>query len=486
MSGLPALCFALLAGAAVIGAGQDAHTGLPAARGGALATPAAALDGSQGVLAAALAAARADHPRLDEAAVRAQVDALAQRWRELAGADPSGEQRARAFADMLFAAQGFGVVDDLSSPEALHIDSVLARRQGYCLSLSVLALAVAEQLGEPLFGVALPNHFLVRYDDGSTRMNLELTRRGTERSDAEMLAGVTGVQPPGGIYGRSLSAAETAAVLLHNRGFVASVQGRRRQALDDLSLAARLLPELPEIHRNLGVARAETGDWPGAIAALQQALALFPADVDALLNLALARHATGDLAGAVSDIQDALAVSPQHPRARELAASWSHEHGINASAHALSDPPLRLRPGLLGSYYAGADFERLVTTRIDLGLDHDWQRGRPAPNLPRDDFSVRWEGWFRAPADGLYTWFVVANDGLRVAVGQTLVVDHWQDSGYTSFTGTGDVRLSAGFHALRVEVYDREDNARLMCMVSRDGDTFPLPLEQHLFHQAPE
>lgn len=443
----------------------------------------AALDGSAGVLAAALALARADHPDLDEAAVRREIDALASSWRELAPADAPPEARADALARLLFEVAGFRAVSDLESPETLHIDSVLARREGYCLSLSVVALAMAEVLGEPLHGVAMPNHFLVRWDDGRVSRNLELTRRGASVSDAGLRATLGDFWHAGSIYARSLSPREVAAVLLHNRGFVAAAQGRPAQALADLERAAELLPSLPEAHRNLGVARAEGGDLPGAIASLETALSLYPGDVDALINLALARRATGDMAGARTELDTVLMLRPGDTRALSLLHEWAQ--ASSPAARSLADPPPGLRPGLLGSYFAGTAFERLVAQRVDRELDFDWKRGAPLKGVPPDRFSVRWEGWLRAPEAGVHMFFVVANDGLRIRVGGHPVVDHWEDAGTSSWTGTGELSLAAGWHALAIELYDRSDNARLFCLLSRSGTEYPLDLGEQLFHQAP-
>lgn len=441
------------------------------------------LRGDAGILAAALAAARGDHPRLDEGAVRQTLADLSAQWRELAPEGASPKERAQAFATVLFKRAGFRAVTDLTSPETLHLDSVLARREGYCLSLSVVALAMAEELGEPLHGVAMPNHFLVRWDDGSERFNLELTRNGALVPDEELRAALGDFHHDGTIYMRNLGAPEVAAVLLHNRGFVASVEGRTARALADLTLAAELLPELPEIHRNLGVARGEAGDWPGAIAALETAVILYPGDVDGLINLGLARHANGDIGGALEEIGAALILHPGHERASELKATWSAGHvAMEGGALPLHAPPPRLAKGLVGSYHRGTSFDRLVHTQVDRGLDFDWKRGSPARNVPSDRFSVRWDGWFKASQAGLYTLFVVANDGVRIRFGDALAVDHWEDAGYSSWTGTGDVHLDEGWHPLRIEYYDRSDNARLVAMISRDGDEYPLELDEHLFH----
>jgi regulator of sirC expression with transglutaminase-like and TPR domain len=479
---LAILCVVL---AAPMACGQQAeHGGSEAASP---ATPAVRAEdlaqlGNAALVDWAIELAKADHPHIDAGAVRAEIRRLAERWTQLLPAEPSARDRAENFARVLFESEGFFSVSDLTSPEHLHIDSVLTERIGYCLSLSVVALAMAEELGEPLHGVAMPNHFLVRWDDGSYRRNLELTRRGAVVSDDELRRQLGDFWHEETIYGRNLSSAQVHAVLLHNRGFVASSAGRLPRALDDLTTATRWAPRLPEAHRNLGVVLGELQRWDEAIAALTTALTLYPGDVDALINLALCRHAAGDMSGAIREIQVATLLDPSRRRAHQLLQQWKAELSGGA-ARALDDPPPGIVAGLLGRYYAGRRFGRLTHTRVDHGLDFDWKRRRPAPGVPSDDFSVRWEGWLRAPRSGRYTLFVVSNDGVRIRFGDTLVLDHWQDSGYTSWTGTAEAKLGAGWHPLRIDYYDRSDNARFVCLISIEGDEYPLDLEQHLFHE---
>ncbi len=443
------------------------------------------------VLEMAIEVARADHPRIDAEACRAQIDAFARRYRQLAPAGAPAEQRAEAFVTLLFDELHFEVDSTLESPEALHVDSVLARRRGYCLSLSVVALAIAEQVSEPLHGVAMPNHFFVRFDDGDSRRNIELTRRGIEVDDDELRQSLGDFLLDDSLYLRNLEPAQLHAVLLHNRGFVALEQGRSDAALADFTRAAAELPGLPEVHRNLGVLYGERKQWKPAIAAFERALELHPGDVDALVNLALSRHATGDLPTALEEIKVALVLDPTRARAAELLAQWQLELGTGSSrdhmrshgVRPLDDPPPDLRPGLRARYYRGTEFQDQLVERIDRGLDFDWGRSRPVSGVPRDRFSVRWDGWFKAPRSGDYTLFVVANDGVRFVFDGKVALENWRDVGYTSWTGSGDAHLLAGWHRLRIEYYDDSDNARLFAMISAEGDEYPLDLDQHLFHQ---
>lgn len=45
--------------------------------------------------------------------------------------------------------------------------------------------------------------------------------------------------------------------------------------------------------------------------------------------------------------------------------------------------------GILGEYYEGTDFERLVTRRHDATLAFDWGHAPPVPGLGAEYFSVR-------------------------------------------------------------------------------------------------
>ena len=62
--------------------------------------------------------------------------------------------------DYLFNELSFKTIDKATDPYDLFLHSVMDRRQGYCLSLSVLYLSIGERLGLPLYGVVVPGHFL--------------------------------------------------------------------------------------------------------------------------------------------------------------------------------------------------------------------------------------------------------------------------------------------------------------------------------------
>lgn len=103
---------------------------------------------------AALLIAAHAHPNLDVERRLADLDALA-----LGCPVPSFEGWRRH----LYIEQGFrGNVDDYHDPENSFLDSVLRRRVGLPITLSVLGLEVGRRLGLRLAGVGMPGHFLLQ------------------------------------------------------------------------------------------------------------------------------------------------------------------------------------------------------------------------------------------------------------------------------------------------------------------------------------
>lgn len=60
-------------------------------------------------------------------------------------------------------------------------------------------------------------------------------------------------------------------------------------------------------------------------------------------------------------------------------------------------------PGVIGEYFANAKLEgEPVFTRTDENINFYWESGSPSPELPDDDFSIRWTGYIAPPVTGNY------------------------------------------------------------------------------------
>lgn len=88
--------------------------------------------------------------------------------------------------------------------------------------------------------------------------------------------------------------------------------------------------------------------------------------------------------------------------------------------------------------------------------NHNWGRSAPLPSVPADNFSARWTTVQVLPA-GSYRATVQADDGVRVYVDGTRVIDEWH--GATGSTYTADFTLTAGPHTFVVEYYEATGDA---------------------------
>ena len=117
-------------------------------------------------------------------------------------------------------------------------------------------------------------------------------------------------------------------------------------------------------------------------------------------------------------------------------------------------------PGLRAEYFSNRNLQGVpAVVRTDSLIDFVWH-GPPAPGVGRINFSVRWTGFIRPSQTGLYTFFVVGDDGYRLFIGGQKQIDSWQDQPPT--LRAASLRLKAGrWVPLRLEYYQHEGGARL-------------------------
>ena len=115
--------------------------------------------------------------------------------------------------------------------------------------------------------------------------------------------------------------------------------------------------------------------------------------------------------------------------------------------------------GWQGSYYAVRDLSGLpVFQRGDENIDFDWGNDSPRPDLPVDNFSVRWTRRVQFAQPGVYRFQAASDDGVRVWVGGKLVIDAWRDG---QRTYEGQIQLAAGETDVRVEYYEHTGRASI-------------------------
>jgi regulator of sirC expression with transglutaminase-like and TPR domain len=239
------------------------------------------------LLEAAVSIAQDEYPDLDVQAVLAEVDALAARLKARLPADAAPVQRLRGLNQFFYRDLGFGGnVNDYYARSNSYLNDVLRSRRGIPITLSLLYLELAGQLGLIARGVAFPGHFLVKL---------------------RMPAGEVIIDP---FNGQSLSREQLDERLLPYRrrqGLVGEFDaplGLFLQAATSRDVLARMLRNLKEIHRTAEV-------WPRLLPVQRRLVLLLPRVWEEHRDLGLVLAELGQVGEAVDQLETYLRHSPQ-------------------------------------------------------------------------------------------------------------------------------------------------------------------------------
>ncbi len=119
---------------------------------------------------AALELASIEFPGLDLGAAAFRLDNLAEQVESQLTLNASGLDFIKVCNELLFDVLQFrGNEEEYYDPRNSCLNSVLMRRLGIPISLSVVYMEIARRLGRPVYGVGLPGHFIVAYEDTEAR-----------------------------------------------------------------------------------------------------------------------------------------------------------------------------------------------------------------------------------------------------------------------------------------------------------------------------
>ncbi len=240
------------------------------------------------------------YPELDVQDYRYQIDGLCQAARAQLSPFPSVAEQAESLSDFLFAQQRFrGNSANYQDPRNSYLNEVMERRLGIPISLSVIYIAIAQELGLPAYGVGLPGHFIVGVQENGDDIYLDPFHGGVRLFQADCVqlvreaTGFSGafqaewLKPvsPGVILTRMLSNLRN--IYLHQQDWT--------RALAVVERLRMLQPDLPDLLRDLGVIYEQLGSLRLAIQYYEQYLAQAPQPADAGTVLARLRDAARQL-----------------------------------------------------------------------------------------------------------------------------------------------------------------------------------------------
>lgn len=120
-----------------------------------------------------------------------------------------------------------------------------------------------------------------------------------------------------------------------------------------------------------------------------------------------------------------------------------------------------LMGGATGKYYNNTTLTGSpASTRVDTNIDFNWSTGSPgAAGIGVDGFSIHWNATLKVPTTGTYQFQTNSDDGVRVWVNGTQVINNWTDHSATLNT-SGNVTLTAGVnYPVIVEFYENGGDA---------------------------
>jgi hypothetical protein len=155
---------------------------------------------------------------------------------------------------------------------------------------------------------------------------------------------------------------------------------------------------------------------------------------------------------------------------------------------AVSEKGLQLEPGLKYAYYEGEFSDRIPDfkplTQQDQGIATNSSPSLIAEknDMRKDHFAIQFEGYIRIPEDGIYTFYTYSDDGSRLYLHDTLVVDN--DGSHSARRRNGYVALQKGLVPIRVDYFEDFLGETLRVgMLGPDGEPQEIPFSD-LYHHA--
>ena len=232
------------------------------------------------------------YPEMDFGEQEVELDNLALKLRDRLPTDASQIQKLRMLNHLFFQEMAFaGNINNYYYPDNSYLHRVIATRRGIPISLAVVFIELAQQVGLDMKGVSFPGHFLMKLSvqsgeivldpmNGSSLSREELEERlepylerQQEHDDDDEL--------PLAAYLRAAHPREILARMLRNLKAIFMESQRWQQVLDVQERLVILLPEEVTERRDRGLARANLGLAQAALEDLEGYLALRPHADDA-------------------------------------------------------------------------------------------------------------------------------------------------------------------------------------------------------------
>jgi regulator of sirC expression with transglutaminase-like and TPR domain len=228
---------------------------------------------------AALELATIEYPGLDIENSIAILDSYAVELRSRIATNSDGADFVIAANTYLFNELGFtGNTNNYYDPRNSCLNEVLAGRLGIPITLSLVYMEIARRLERPVYGIGLPGHFLVRYDDGEFAAFIDPFRGGKlldEEECFELARSSTGAQVPEDSWLlQPVGKRQILLRMMNNLRGIYFSRAAHSKALQVLNLLIVAEPDAAEEHRQRGAIHLRLKNYSAAREDLERYLAL--------------------------------------------------------------------------------------------------------------------------------------------------------------------------------------------------------------------
>jgi hypothetical protein len=213
-----------------------------------------------------------------------QIDSIGQDMRKRSAFELTTHAVVDTLIDKIYATWEIDFDADQNSIRSLLPHTVLATKKGSCLGVSLLFLLIAESINCPLYGVLLPGHFFVRYDDGKTCRNIEPNKRGYNRSNEYYRAHYTIDKNPWYTM-KNLSGEETGAVVFYTVANICRSRNEYAAAKKYYRSCLAVMQDFAEAWGNCAITYVSCAQSDSARLAFNRAYALRPGLAMLLQNI---------------------------------------------------------------------------------------------------------------------------------------------------------------------------------------------------------
>jgi hypothetical protein len=104
------------------------------------------------------------------------------------------------------------------------------------------------------------------------------------------------------------------------------------------------------------------------------------------------------------------------------------------------------RGGIAGRMSKGRELDPNASLGIgSREINYNWGNRAAKDEFGADNFTVRWSGIASPKTSGRYTFYVTADDGVRLRVNGVTLVDKWFEQAASTYSGTAETVSSGGF-----------------------------------------